>query len=130
MIAIPVEEEIGAFRALIVWGQSQNSRTNIRVGSLSEMKMAESAMGEAPAGLSLRDAALTAGFGLFVMAICAPLATFYFLPQGVVSGDGAATLERLRNNHTPYLIGVLLLFVTYIMDVIVAWALYWFLRPG
>jgi hypothetical protein len=58
------------------------------------------------------------------------LATFYFLPQGVVSGDGPATLERLRTNHTPYLIGVLLLFITYVMDVIVAWALYWFLRPS
>lgn len=84
----------------------------------------------AHSGLSLRAAALTAGLGLLVMAVCAPLATFHFLPQGLVAGDGAATLERLRTNGTPFLIGTFLLFVTYVMDVVVAWALYWLLRPG
>jgi hypothetical protein len=92
--------------------------------------MAMPQTGEANGGLSLRAAALTAGLGLLVMAVCAPLATFYFLPKGVVSGDGAATLAQLRSNGAPYLIGVLLLFVTYVMDVIVAWALYWLLRPN
>ncbi len=80
--------------------------------------------------LSLRSAALTAGFGLLVMAICAPLAFFQFLPQGIVSEDGSATLERLRTSGSPYLIGTYLLFLTYVMDVVVAWALYWLLRPG
>lgn len=84
----------------------------------------------ARAGLSLRTAALTAGFGLLVMAVCAPLATFHFLPLGTVAGDGAATLDRLRSNGMPYLIGASLLFVTYVMDVVVAWALYWLLRPA
>ena len=64
------------------------------------------------------------------MAICAPLAFFQFLPQGIVRGDGAATIEKLRTNGTPYLIGTYLLFLTYVMDVVVAWALYWLLRPG
>lgn len=84
---------------------------------------------EAGGGLSPRTAASISGLGLLVMAVCAPLATLYFLPQGVVSADGAATLAKLRSNSTPYLIGVLLLFVTYLMDVVVAWALYWLLRP-
>ncbi|MDJ0792860.1 MAG: DUF4386 domain-containing protein [Woeseiaceae bacterium] len=80
--------------------------------------------------LSLRSAALIAGFGLLIMAICAPLAFFQLLPQGIVRGDGAATVERLRTNGTPYLLGTYLLFLTYVMDVVVAWALYWLLRPG
>lgn len=79
--------------------------------------------------LSLRSAALIAGFGLLVMAVCAPLAFFYFIPQGIVRGDGAATVEQLRSNGTSYLLGAFLLFVTYVMDVVVAWALYWLLRP-
>lgn len=80
--------------------------------------------------LSLRSAALIAGFGLLVMAICAPLAFFQLLPQGIVRGDGVATIERLRTNGSPYLIGTYLLFLTYVLDVVVAWALYWLLRPG
>ena len=80
--------------------------------------------------LSLRSAALIAGFGLLVMAFCAPLAYFLFMPQSVVSGDGAATLEGLRTNGTPFLVGAMLLFATYLMDILVAWALYWYLRPG
>ena len=81
-------------------------------------------------GLSIRNAALIAGFGLLVMTFCAPLAHFYFFAQSIVLDDAAATTENLQSNGNPYLIGVVLLFVTYVMDVIVAWALYWYLRPG
>ena len=81
-------------------------------------------------GLSIRNAALIAGFGLLVMTFCAPLAHFYFMAQSIVLDDAAATTENLQSNGNPYLIGVVLLFATYVMDVIVAWALYWYLRPG
>ncbi len=84
----------------------------------------------AQGGLSLKSAALIAGFGLLVMVFAAPAANFYFMSQSVVSGDIAQTIENLRADGAPYLIGVLLLFVTYVMDILVAWALYWFLRPG
>jgi len=80
--------------------------------------------------LSIRNAALIAGIGLLVMTICAPLAHFYFMAQSTVLDDAAATTENLQGNGNPYLIGVVLLFITYVMDVIVAWALYWYLRPG
>ncbi len=80
--------------------------------------------------LSLRSAALVAGFGLLVMAICAPLAFFRFFPEVIGAEDGAATVDRLRTNGFPYVIGLYLLFLTYVMDVVVAWALYWLLRPG
>ena len=85
---------------------------------------------EENAGLSLKSAALIAGFGLLVMAVCAPLAYMHFMGQGVVPDDPAATVANFQANGTPYLIGVVLLFTTYVMDVIVAWALYWYLRPG
>ena len=81
-------------------------------------------------GLSARTAALTAGLGLLVMTACAPAAWFHFMPQSLVEGDGAATLGRLRTDPGPFLIGIGLLFTTYVMDVVVAWALYWLLRPG
>lgn len=80
--------------------------------------------------LSLRHAALIGGLGLLVMAFCAPFAHFYFIGQSVVPDDPAVTVENLRTNGTPYLIGAVLLFTTYVMDVIVAWALYWYFQPG
>lgn len=81
-------------------------------------------------GLSLRGAALIAGFGLLTMTLCAPFAFFHFLPSVMVGGDAAATVERFRTNGTGYVIGAFLLFITYVMDIIVAWGLYWLLRPG
>jgi len=80
--------------------------------------------------LSLRNSALIAGFGLLVMAVSAPFAHFYFMSQTLVPDNPAATIENLQMNGTPYLLGALLLFITYVMDVIVAWALYWYMRPG
>lgn len=85
---------------------------------------------DATGSLSLGSAALIAGFGLLVMTFSAPFAHFYFMGQSVVPDNPAATVENLRTNGTPYLIGTVLLFITYVMDVIVAWALYWYLRPG
>ncbi len=80
--------------------------------------------------LSIRSAALIAGLGLLVMTICAPLAHFYFMAQSIVLDDAAATTTNLQTNGNPYLTGIVLFFVTYVMDMIVAWALYWYLRPG
>lgn len=85
---------------------------------------------DAAGGLSLKNAALIAGFGLLIMTLSAPFAHFHFMGQSVVADDPAATVENLRTNGTPYLIGTLLLFITYVMDVLVAWALFWYFRPG
>lgn len=81
-------------------------------------------------GLSQRSAALTAGFGLLTMTLCAPFAFFHFLPSVVVEGDAAATVERFRTSGAGYVFGAFLLFITYVMDIVVAWALYWLLRPS
>jgi len=79
-------------------------------------------------GLTQRNSALIAGFGLLVMVFAAPAAYFYFMSQNVIQGDIAATVNSLQSNGTPFLIGTFLLFVTYVMDIIVAWALFWYLR--
>ena len=92
--------------------------------------MVATAKSDTTGSLSPSSAALIAGFGLLVMAISAPFAHFYFMGQSIVPENPAATVENFRTNGTPYLIGALLLFTTYVMDVVVAWALYWYLRPG
>jgi hypothetical protein len=79
-------------------------------------------------GLTRRNSALIAGFGLLVMVFAAPIANFYFMSQSVIKGDIAATVNNLQSNGSPFLIGTFLLFITYVMDIIVAWALFWYLR--
>lgn len=79
-------------------------------------------------GLTQRNSALIAGFGLLVMVFAAPIANFYFMSQSVIKGDIAATVNNLQSNGVPFLTGIFLLFVTYVMDIIVAWALFWYLR--
>ena len=82
-------------------------------------------------GLSFKTAALVTGIGLLLMTVSAPPAFFHFLPQGAVEGDPAATVAALRGSGgTPYLIGAFLLFSTYCLDIVVAWGLYWLIRPG
>lgn len=80
--------------------------------------------------LSLQISAWIAGLGLFVMTALGTVALFYLLPKGTVAGDGAATLQALQENGRAFLLGGAFLFIVYVLDIVVAWALYWFLRPG
>lgn len=77
--------------------------------------------------LSRKLAARIAGSGLLIMTLAGTAAFFHFLPQVIVEGDNAATLANLRDDGGILLVGLLLVIVTYSMDIIVAWALYWFL---
>ena len=80
--------------------------------------------------LSLQVSAWIAGLGLFVMTALGTVALFYLLPKGTVAGDGAATLQALQENGSAFLLGGAFLFIVYVLDIVVAWSLYWFLRPG
>ena len=80
--------------------------------------------------LSIEVSAWIAGLGLFTMTALGTIALFYLLPMGTVQGDGAATLLALQENGNAFLLGGAFLFIVYVLDIVVAWALYWFLRPG
>lgn len=80
--------------------------------------------------LSLERSALIAGLGLMAMTVLGTIALFYLFPMGTVQGNGAATMLALQENRIAFLIGGAFLFIVYVLDIIVAWALYWFLRPG
>lgn len=79
--------------------------------------------------MTLRQAALVAGFGLLVMIIAAPFAEFAVFAKLVVPGDVAATVENLRASRGLYLAGIFAYLVVFIFDVIVAWAFYVLLCP-
>lgn len=80
------------------------------------------------AGLTLRQAALIAGFALLIMG-GTPVAEFYILPNLIVSGDIAATVENILANRGLYVTALLIYTNTFIGDIVVTWALYALLAP-
>lgn len=80
-------------------------------------------------GLSLRKAAIVAGIGLLLMAIVAPVANFGILQGLLVPDNAAETVSNLANSGGSFRLAILLFLVVAVLDVIVAWALYIFLKP-
>lgn len=78
---------------------------------------------------TLRQAALTAGFGLLAMAILAPIAQMYIMPKLIVHGDMTQTVHNIMAEKGLFLCAFFCYLVTFILDVVVAWALYVLLVP-
>jgi hypothetical protein len=84
--------------------------------------------GGAVPGGPLRRAAVVAGIGLLVMAALA-LASFSALEGLVVEGDATATAGNIVEHELRFRMIVGGFLVVAVLDVVVAWALYVFLRP-
>lgn len=80
-------------------------------------------------GSSQRTAALVAGVGLVLMLFFAMFGTFFVLDSLVIPGDVATTAENIVNNQQLFRMGIASIIIVIILDVIVAWGLYVFLRP-
>ena len=80
-------------------------------------------------GITLGRAALIAGLGLLVMTILGPIAELVIYPQFVIRGDVAQTVANIQARGDVFLGGFFAYFVLFIMDIVVAWALYILLRP-
>src|SRR5689334_17405750 len=78
---------------------------------------------------SLRMAALTAGIGLLIMVIVAPFAELYVYPKLVVPNDAIITTKNIIANRTIFVAAIFGYLLTFICDIIVAWALYILLQP-
>ena len=79
--------------------------------------------------ISLGKAALIAGLGLLLMVLTAPVAELYLLPKLVDYADSETTLVNISTNKGMLVAAIFLYLVTFIADVIVAWALYIFFIP-
>jgi hypothetical protein len=78
---------------------------------------------------SLATAALLAGLGLLIMVIAAPFAEIYVLPKLVISGNAMATTENIIQNKVLFTSAIFAYLITFICDLLVAWALYILLKP-
>ncbi len=79
--------------------------------------------------ISLRQAAIIAGIGLLLMAILAPFAEFFVRQSLIVPGDAATTAKNIMADEVLFRIAICIYLIVAILDVVVAWALYVFLKP-
>jgi len=77
--------------------------------------------------MSLRSAARVAGFGYLVVFV---LGIFAFsLEDLIVPGDAAATASNISDSELSLRAGVVSFLILLVADLVVAWALYIFLKP-
>lgn len=80
------------------------------------------------ADISIKNSALIAGISLLLMAIIAPIANFSIL-QGLVAPDDAAkTVSNITENIGIFRIAIVLFLIVALLDILIAWSLYIFLR--
>jgi hypothetical protein len=81
------------------------------------------------ASTSLRTGALTAGIGLLLMFLPAMFANFVVIEGMFMADDAAATMNNLLANEQQFRLAVISLLIVIVLDVIVAWGLYVYLKP-
>jgi hypothetical protein len=79
--------------------------------------------------ISLRTAAIIAGLALLTMAVAAPFAELYVYPKFLVPGSAAEIAKNIIANRILFVSGVFGYLITFICDVVAAWALYVLLKP-
>lgn len=77
----------------------------------------------------LSTAALIAGLALLIMVITAPFAELFVFPKLIVSENAAETVQNILANQTLFRAAIFGYLITFICDLLAAWALYVFLKP-
>ncbi|WP_158860247.1 DUF4386 domain-containing protein [Lunatibacter salilacus] len=79
--------------------------------------------------ISLSKAAIIAGIGLLMMTLTVPFAEFKIIPDLVDPNNALETASNITNNSLLFNVAIFLIFITIVADIVVAWALYIFLKP-
>lgn len=77
-----------------------------------------------------RHIAFVAGFGLLLMTVAIILAEVVAMADIIVDGDAAATVNNIIANQGRFRFGIVAYLAVAILDLVVAWALYVFLKPA
>lgn len=78
---------------------------------------------------SPRRAGIIAGIGYVVLFVFAIFGNFFVIESLIVPDDAAATVANLAESGTTFRFGILAFLVIFLVDVVVAWALYVLLSP-
>ena len=81
------------------------------------------------ADISISKSAIIAGIGLILMAILAPIANFSIIQGLIVPDDAAKTVSNIVASEELFRLGICFFLIVAVLDIIVAWALYVFLKP-
>ena len=79
--------------------------------------------------MSQRKVAIAAGIGFFIMTFAAIFAIYFVFENLKVPGDANTTAINIMSNELLFRLGIFSLIIVLICDVLVAWALYFFLKP-
>ena len=79
--------------------------------------------------ISLSTAALIAGFAILGSVATAPFAELYVYPKIVVPDNGGETAKNILAHKLLFTSAIFAYFITFLLDVVIAWALYVFLKP-
>ena len=82
------------------------------------------------AGKHPRQMALIAGFGLLLMTVSIILAEAAAMMGIIIDGDAAATVQNILANPGRFRFGIVGHLIVMLLDLVVAWALYVFLKPA
>jgi hypothetical protein len=77
-----------------------------------------------------RQIALVAGFGLLLMIAAIILAEVVAMSNIIVEGDAAVTVNNILTHQGQFRFGIVAHLIVIILDLVVAWALYVFLKPA
>ncbi|MGB9235187.1 MAG: DUF4386 domain-containing protein [Terriglobales bacterium] len=78
-------------------------------------------------GLTLRQAALIAGFGYLLSPVS--YAEFNIYPKLVIPGNIEQTAQNITAHPGMFVAAILCYLITFLEDVVIAWALYYLLAP-
>ena len=76
---------------------------------------------------TLRQAALIAGIGYLLMPVT--IAEFYVFPRLVIPGHIEQTVQNIATHGGLFVTAILCYLITFVCDVVIAWALYILLTP-
>lgn len=79
------------------------------------------------AGLTLRQAALIAGFAYLLNPV--PYAEFSLMPRLVIAGNAEQTVANIAAHHGLFVAAFFCYAINFVEDVVIAWALYVLLAP-
>jgi hypothetical protein len=78
-------------------------------------------------GLTLRQAALVAGFGYLLSPVT--IAEFQLYPKIVIAGNPAQTFANIGAHSGTFAAIIVCYLVTFLEDIVIAWALFYLLAP-
>ena len=78
-------------------------------------------------GLTLRQAALIAGIAYLLMPVT--YAELSIMPKVVIPGNIAQTIDNIAAHPRQFAVAILCYLITFIEDIVIAWALYVLLAP-